>query len=88
MTEQKNKNFKVGTLLSMKDIGSIDTIVKKGEYLNRSDFIRDAVREKLKRENQVIIKNNKVLDEAIKIVNERKLKEKTKKNKSKMYPYL
>jgi Arc/MetJ-type ribon-helix-helix transcriptional regulator len=37
----------VGARLTRNEIGQINTLVEAGLYLNPSDFIRDAVREKL-----------------------------------------
>lgn len=49
MTDKKN--LRTGVLLTTKDVDYINKQIEKGEYLNRSDFIREAVREKIKRED-------------------------------------
>jgi Arc/MetJ-type ribon-helix-helix transcriptional regulator len=44
----------VGAKLTRNEIGQINKLVEAGLYLNPSDFIRDAVREKLAALNTVM----------------------------------
>ena len=37
----------VSTRLSLKELERVETLIKEGFYINISDFVRDAVREKL-----------------------------------------
>ena len=46
------QNTKIATLLAIKDIDFINEEINKGKYLSRSDFIRQAVREKIKSEKE------------------------------------
>lgn len=48
-TEENKENLKIGALLTLSDVNFINEQVKTGKYLNRSHFIREAVRDKIKR---------------------------------------
>lgn len=47
--EQNTQNLKIGALLTLSDVNFINEQIETGKYLNRSHFIREAVRDKIKR---------------------------------------
>ena len=42
----------IGTLIPKQMVEQIDSAVKSGKYVNKSDFLRQAIREKLENEKQ------------------------------------
>lgn len=54
---QNKSNKTIGTKVTEKEYNKINELISEGLYLNRADFVREAIRDKLKSLNEITLRN-------------------------------
>lgn len=53
MSKAPTESKQISTKLAVGELATIDQLVKKGLYMSRSDFTRQAIREKVKKHQPI-----------------------------------
>ena len=56
-TIQSRSNKTIGTKVTEKEYNKINELISEGLYLNRADFVREAIRDKLKSLNEITLRD-------------------------------
>ena len=56
-TIQNRSNKTIGTKVTEKEYNKINELISEGLYLNSADFVREAIRDKLKSLNEITLRD-------------------------------